>query len=361
MELKEAVKNLPKQPGIYLMKDKADNIIYVGKAKNLKARVSQYFQKNKNNSSKVNEMVAQIHSFEYICLDTELEAFLLECETIKKLKPRYNSLLKNYKNYRYIKLTAKEEYPGLSMTTGSRKDGNLYYGPFTNRGAVENAIQFVKDSYLIRKCGGPAVKKGSSGCLNFHLGTCLGPCTGKEVREEYGSEIKRIVRLLDGKDRETIKELQVQMRSAADSLDFEKAASLRDQLLGIRHILNKQKIIKISSYGRNILAIEKYGENAVKLFLIKGNRLLNMELLKITQYDENSLKEKLENLITDSFKLTKNSGVHILSQEDIDEAQIIYSYLKNKNNGIRSVKIPMSRIDSPDCVKIAAEIRNAGM
>jgi excinuclease ABC subunit C len=345
MELKESLKLLPKQPGIYFMKNSLGTVIYVGKAKNLKARVSQYFQKKKNNSPKINEMIEHIYSFEYTTTDTELEAFLMECRVIKDLKPKYNKLLKNYKGYKYIKLSIDQEYPKLSKVTRHKKDRALYFGPFTSEGSVDNTISFIKDYYLIRKCSSGALAKDSSGCLNFHLGTCMGPCRGNDIREEYRNHINNIVQFLEGNDSATVKYLNAKMNSAANNLDFEKAAQYRDQIRGIRHILNKQRIIKVSRYGRNILAVEKFGEVGVKLFFIKGNKLLHMELIHFSEYNNIILEEKLRNLIRDYFKAFKKDREDGLSQEDIDEAQIIHSYLKKKSNGILSINIPSSRID----------------
>lgn len=356
MELKDALKKLPTQPGIYFMKDSLGYVIYVGKAKNLKARVSQYFRQNKNHSDKIKEMVQQIDTFDYTITDTELEAFLLECKTIKELQPKYNRLLKNYKAYKYIKLSIYENYPKLSMVTQQKKDGSLYFGPFSSQGSVENTIEFIKDNYLIRKCSSNTFNKISSGCLNYQLGKCLAPCRDIDVTQEYCNQIDRIVQLLKGDDYSPIKLLNSNMKLAAENLDFEKAVKFRDQLRGIRHVLNKQKIIKISRYGRNILAAEKCGESEIKLFLIKGNKLLHIEMINFSQYDSNALEEKLRNLIVTSFKSSRSDKEWILSQEDIDEAQIIFSYLRNKNNGIKSFKIPVSRINQLNYSRIVESL-----
>ncbi|MCX7709698.1 MAG: GIY-YIG nuclease family protein [Clostridia bacterium] len=346
MELKESLKKLPEQPGIYFMKNSLGTIIYVGKAKNLKARVSQYFQKNRNNSPKIDEMIEHIDSFEVVTTDTELEAFLLECKTIKELKPKYNRQLKNFKGYKYIKISIQEDYPKVTMTAQQKKDRALYFGPFTSEGSVENTIQFIKDFYPIRKCSSGALNSSSSGCLNFHLGKCLGPCRGMDIKESYGNQISIIIQFLQGKDYAPIKDLHAKMKAAANNLEFEKAAQFRDQIRGIRHVLNKQRIIKVSRYGRNILAAEKYGENGVKLFLIKGNKLLQVESIPTLEKDDAVLEEKLRNLVAGCLKPFKKEKEGGLSQEDVDEAQIIHSYLKNKNNGIRSVHIPASRMDT---------------
>lgn len=356
MEIKKAVKLLPEQPGIYFMKDSLGSVIYVGKAKNLKARVSQYFQRKKDNSPKVTEMVEHICSFEYITTDTELDAFLLECKTIKELKPKYNSLLKNYKGYMYIKISISEEYPKLSKVTERKRDDALYFGPLTSESSVEKTLQFIKDKYPIRKCSIGAFGRNSSGCLNFHLGACLGPCRGNVIREVYQNCVYNIIQLLNGKDYAPIKELKGKMKLAAINLDFETALKYRDQLKAIRNVINNQRIIKLSQYGRNILAFEKLNELEVKLFLIKGNKLLHTESINLNQNNNISLEEKLRELINTYFKTNKKDKVSCLSQEDIDEAHIIYSYLKRKNNDIQSFNIPLSRIDKISFNKIIEQL-----
>ncbi len=357
MDLKEALKTLPKGPGIYKMKNASDIIIYVGKAKNLKNRVCQYFRKNAHNSPKVNEMVEQIQSFEYVTVDTELDAFLLECKTIKELQPRYNRLMKNNKGYQYIRVSVSDAYPKIIIVPQPKKDKELYFGPFTSKSSIENALQFFKDHYPIRKCNG-AMKKNVSGCLNYHLENCLGPCTGNDVQVEYRNQIQNIIQLIKGKDNSSIKQLKAKMAAAAENLEFERAVQYREQLKGIRHILGKQRVIKISGYGRNVLAAEKFGENKMKLFFIKGNKLLHSEVMDMSFFKGEIPEEKLKGFITQFFKPVKRDAGYIFSQGEIDEAQIIYSYLRNKNNGIWSVNIPASRIDSYNYKNLCARIDN---
>lgn len=357
MDLKEEVKKLPKQPGIYLMKNSYGMVIYVGKAKNLKARVSQYFQNSKSHSSRIIEMIQQINNFEIVTVDTELEAFLLEGKTIKELRPPYNKLLKNYLNYKYIKIDINKNYPIPEIVTQPGKDKALYFGPFTSQSSVENAVMFLKDHFKIRKCKSRTVKNNPSACLNLQLGNCSGPCTGIDVSTQYREQITKIISLLQGKDAEPVRLLKAKMLSAAEKLEFEKAAAYREQLKGVRHVLFKQKIIKISGYGRNIIAAEKYGENLVKLFLIKGNRLLQTEVISLSEYDPTSLEEKLKQLSVSCFK-THMKMERSLSQEEIDEAHIIYSYLKRSNNGIISANIPASRIDNLSYKRLSGMIIN---
>lgn len=355
MDLIEAVKTIPKQPGIYLMKNTYGMVIYVGKAKNLKARVSQYFQNSKSHSPRIVEMIRQIDNFDYITVDTELEAFLLECETIKELRPPYNKLLKNYLNYKYIKIDINRAYPIPEIVTAAKGDGALYFGPLTSQSSVENAVLFIKDHFSIRKCNSKTVRNSPSGCLNLQLGTCAGPCTGKDVRELYAEQIGKIISLLQGKEQEPVRLLKSKMLAAAERLEFEKAAVYREQLKGIRHVLYKQKIIKISGYGRNIIAAEKYGDNAVKLFFIKGNRLLRKEVICLADCNVAVLQDKLQKYSAACFQSFKGLE-RTLSQEEIDEAHIIYTYLKKSRNGIVSANIPASRVETLNYGRIAGMI-----
>lgn len=350
MDIKEALNKLPKQPGIYFMKNSAGIVIYVGKAKSLKSRVSQYFQKNRSNSPKVNEMISQISTFEYKTTDTELEAFLMECRAIRELQPKYNRLLKNCKNYKYISISVNEEYPVISVTVRKKKDCAIYFGPFTSKSSVEMAIEFFKEYYPIKKCGNKMFSKNSSGCLHYQLGKCLGPCTNSDIQKEYRAQINRIILLLEGRDPAPVKHLICEMKAAAEGLDFERAVKYREQIKGIRHLINMQRIIKVSKYGRNILAAEKFGEKGYKLFVIKGNKLLHTEIIGLTEFDDPAVHVK--KIATDFFKSTKTDKSDGMSQEEVDEAQIIYSYIKNTKNGIQKVNIPASRIDSLNYEKI---------
>lgn len=351
MEMKEALKKLPGTPGIYLMKNSLGAIIYVGKAKDLKSRVSQYFRINKDNSPKVNEMIAHIHSFDYITTDTELEALLLECKTIKELKPQYNRLLKNHKGYRYIKVSIQDKYPKISMAVLKGKDDSLYLGPFSSEGSVEKTIEFVRDYFAIRKCTSNH-KVNLSECLNFHLGSCTGPCLGNVSQADYRKQINQAILFLEGNDAAPLKALHEKMNLASSNLDFERAANYRDQIRAIHHVLNKQKVIKVSRNGRNLIAVEKFEGSFCKLLLIKGNRLLYAELIDLSECKKTDFKIKLKTLIETFFKHLQKENQDCLGQEDIDEAQIIYSYLRKKSNNINCVEIPSSRIGGINYEKI---------
>ena len=290
MDFNEILKQLPQRPGVYMMVDSLGNIIYVGKAKNLKNRVSQYFKNQKDRAPKVAEMIQNIHTFKYIVTDTELDAFIEECRLIKEIKPRYNKQMKNNRNYSYIKIPA-EQYPKVTIVNEKADDGALYFGPFTSPHRVETTVQYLNDFYPIRKCTSPRLVTRANGCLFHQLGTCLGVCTGKVSPDEYRAHIEKIQKLLNGNDVAAIQELPKRLDMAIENLKFEKAAKYREYYLGLRHVIGKQRLVQSSSKNRNILAVELIDTVFAKLFLIKGNKLLYRKVLNIVTADSAELRQ----------------------------------------------------------------------
>lgn len=320
------LKQLPQRPGVYMMIDSLGNIIYVGKAKNLKNRVSQYFRNQKDRTPKVGEMIRNIHTFDYIGTDTELDAFIEECRLIKEIKPVYNKQLKNYRNYIYIKIPA-EQYPKVTIVNEQLDDGALYFGPFTSLHRVKTTVQYLNDFYPIRKCTGSGLVKRTNGCLFLQLSTCSGACTEQVSHDEYRVHIKKIRQLLNGNDMPAVQELSKRLDKAIENLKFEKAAQYREYYLGLRHVIGKQRLVQSSSKNRNIFAVEFIDTALAKLFVIKGNKLLYRKVFNIVTSDSTELMTFLKEVILDKF-VTDKSHVCRLTQHDIDEAQIIYSYLK---------------------------------
>jgi len=325
-----------------MMVDSLGNIIYIGKAKNLKNRVSQYFKNQKDRSSKVVEMIGHIDTLKYIVLDTELDALIEECRLIKEIKPRYNRQMKNDKKYSYIKIPT-ERYPKVTIVNEKVDDGALYFGPFTSPQRVETVLQYLKDFYPIRKCSTPGLVKRTGGCLFLQLGTCLGVCTGRVSPNEYGVYIEKIRQLLNGNDRIAVEELSKMIDTAIEKLNFEKAAQYSTHLLGLRHVIEKQRLVQSSSENRNVLAVEFIDTELAKLFLIKGNKILYRKVFNRVTTGISELSRDLDQIMRDKFG-TVNSGVVRLTQHDIDEAQIIYSYLKKNRSRMPSFWIPASRL-----------------
>ena len=336
-------KQLPEKPGVYMMIDSIGNIIYVGKAKNIKNRVSQYFNNQKDRAPKVVEMIRHIHTLKYIVTDTELDAFIEECRLIKEIKPRYNKQMKNDKKYSYIKITA-ERYPKVTIVNEKGDDDALYFGPFTSLKLVETVLQYLKDFYPIRKCSTLGLVERTNGCLFLQLGTCLGVCTGRISTDEYKFHIEEIRQLLNGNDSIAVQELSNRMDTAVENLNFEKAAQYNAYLLGLRHVIGKQRLVQSSSKNRNVLAVEFIDTELAKLFLIKGNKMLYRKVFNIVTAEISELRQDLNQIIRDKF-VTENSGIVRLTQHDIDEAQIIYSYLKKNRSRIASFWIPSTLLN----------------
>ena len=238
----EELKKLPEKPGVYIMKDKDDNILYVGKAVILKNRVRQYFQKT-NKTARIEKMVSLIDHFEYIVVDSEMEALILECNLIKLHRPKYNVLLKDDKMYPYIKLTLNEAFPTLRVTRKKLNDGAKYYGPYTNALAVKETVDFLNQTFMLKHCR-KIFKDGKieTPCLNYHIKRCMGICAGKVSKEEYMKTIKQVMLFLDGKVDDTMKALKEEMKKAALEMNYEKAAMIRDKMYSIENLSQKQKI-----------------------------------------------------------------------------------------------------------------------
>lgn len=274
------LKVLPDKPGVYIMKNALGEVIYVGKAKVLKNRVRQYFQSSKNHSEKVKAMVKNISEFEYIITDSEIEALILECNLIKKHRPRYNILLKDDKGYPYIKITINEDFPRVYVTRVVAKDGGKYFGPYTDASAVYETIELIKKIFPVRTCK-KAIKEGGAKwrpCLNYHIGLCKAPCGGNIGKEEYNKIIEDIIDLLSGKDKNLTQSLKEEMERAAENLEFEKAAGLRDKILSVEKIREKQKIITGNYENEdfiNVFSDEK--DSCVQVFFLREGKIVGRE------------------------------------------------------------------------------------
>lgn len=344
IDLKEKVKKLPSSPGVYLMKDSLNNVIYVGKSKNLKSRVGSYFINSKSHSPKILKLVQNLKDFEYKITDTEFEAFLLECELIKKIKPAYNRLMKNPKSYSYIKIILNEKYPNIEISHESNEmDGNIYFGPYSRKNIVEKGLYGIKE-YCKIQCSNNQRK--TSSCFNYSLGLCIGMCLDTTSREEYLNILNKIINLLNGNDKIILQEMEHIMSSASEKFDFETAAKYRDYISSVNYLLEKIKIIKFTKKNRNIALIEYLDNDIVKFFLIRGNRILFSEKYTLKNFDLETLKSILKDNILFYFN---NGDVPIeIGKEEIDESQIIYTYLKNKSNSCKHIIIPEEWLSAPN-------------
>ncbi len=331
--------DLPDNPGVYLMKDSDDNIIYVGKARNLKNRVKQYFQKT-DKTIKVATMVENISDFEVIITDTEMEALILECNLIKKYMPRFNIMLKDDKSYPFIKVTTNERYPRILMTREIKKDRAKYYGPFTNINSVKHTIDLFNKLYSIKKCN-----KNFNGsrkerpCLYYHINQCMGICQGDVCVEKYNEGIQEIIHILNGKHEKVVNRLKEEMERAAKQLDFEKAAEIRDQINGITHITEKQKMISSSMEDQDVVAF--YGDNllyCIQVFFIRKGKLLGREHFFYSAiYND---KDFLNQFIKQFYNKASYIPKEILLQIEIEDTSIIEEWLGEKKGSKVSIKIP---------------------
>lgn len=338
------LKNLPNAPGVYLMHDKEGTIIYVGKAKILKNRVRQYFQNSANHTPKVRAMVGNIAYFEYIVTDTEAEALALECNLIKKHKPKYNILLKDDKHYPYIKITINEPYPKLLKVRKLKKDGAKYYGPYVGGGTLKNTIDIIQKLFKPPTCNRRFPQDIGRGrpCLNYHINNCFAPCTGKVSQDEYRQIYYQICRFLDGNCHGLIKDLTQQMREASKKLEFEKAAALRDKIRAIEEIEEKQKVINADKQSdHDVIALAK-GNNIsfCEVFFVRGGKILGCESYKI----DNSANSEESEILTDFVKQFYDSAEYIppeiLTETEIEDKETIEEWL----SGIKKRRV---RISSP--------------
>ncbi len=309
------------------MKDSLGSIIYVGKSKNLKSRVSSYFLNSRNHPSKIERLVKSLKDFEFILTDTEFEAFMLECRLIKELKPIYNKQMKTPSSYVYIGINTDEWNKSISIVnTPYEKHYDIYLGPYTSKNTVEKAIQGIKEFCKI-DCNNSS--KRNTPCLNYSLGLCIGMCLCGAAAKEYTKIIFKIIELLNGTDMSVLEEMKQKMKGASENFDFETAAKYRDYISAIKTLLNKERVIEFTEDNKNIAVVEDLGNSAIKLFLIKGNRVLFNDKYNLNNTDIEQLSTAIRNSIIKCFEnKVMNSSIEI-SKDDIDEAQIIYSYLKS--------------------------------
>ncbi len=334
--IEEELKKLPAKPGVYIMNDKDDNIIYVGKAVSLKNRVRQYFRKN-NKTARIEKMVSLINHFEYIVVDNEAEALILECNLIKKNKPKFNVLLKDDKTYPYIKITLNEEYPTIYTTRRLLNDGAKYFGPYANPGSAKEMVDFVKQKFKIRQCRN--LKSNKRVCLNYHIGRCLGPCVNTISREEYMKQINEIIDFLDGKAITVIKNLKAEIEEAAKNQEYEKAAYLRDKMLAIENISQKQKVSNINENAIDVIGIAKNSLTAcIEVFFVRQSKMIGRENYFFNEDLEE--KEILSEFVKQYYLTNENIPSKIMISEEIEDKELLEQILSQKSGRKVEIKHP---------------------
>ncbi len=329
-QIEEELKKLPGQPGVYIMHDAKDAIIYVGKAISLKNRVRQYFQSSRDKTAKIKQMVSKIARFEYIVTDSELEALVLECNLIKEHRPRYNTMLKDDKTYPYIKVTASEEYPRILFSRQMKKDKNKYFGPFTSAGAVKDTIELIRKIYRIRACSRklPQDMGKDRPCLYYHIHQCDAPCQGYISQANYQKSVKQAVGFLNGQYEPVMKYLEEKMRTASETMEFEKAIEYRDLLDSVRKVAQKQKITSQSMEDRDIIAMAKDERDAVvQVFFVRDGKLIGREHFHMNLTGSESKAEILNSFVKQFYAGTPFVPHEIWVQEELEDAEVIASFL----------------------------------
>lgn len=342
-QLEEELKKLPDQPGVYLMYDKNDTIIYIGKAVSLTKRVHQYFQASHNEGVKKERMVRQIARFEYIITDSELEALVLECNLIKEHRPKYNTMLRDDKTYPYIKVTLFEEYPRVLFSRQMKKDKSRYFGPYTSSGAVKDTIDLLNKLYGLRTCRRNLPKDigKERPCLNYHIRQCAAPCQAYISKEEYESRIAQAVRFLNGEYQPIMKELEEKMTAASMEMEFEKAAEYRDLLNSVKQIAQKQKITDANDEDRDVVGLAKDGEDAViQVFFIRGGKLIGREHFYMKIAAEEEKEQILTVFIKQYYAGTPFIPRLVMLPLAIEEKDVIEEWLTKRRGQKAYIKIP---------------------
>ena len=341
--IQEELKKLPGKPGVYLMHDEKDAIIYVGKAISLKNRVRQYFQSSRNKGAKIEQMVTHISRFEYIVTDSELEALVLECNLIKEHRPKYNTMLMDDKTYPFIKVTVNEPFPRVMMARRMKKDKAKYFGPYTSAGAVKDTIELIRKLYHIRSCNRSLPKDigKERPCLNYHIHQCYAPCQGYISREEYRKSIDEVVRFLNGNYDPILKELEEKMLDASENLEFEKAIEYRELLASVQKIAQKQKITDTAGDDRDIIAMASEGEDAVvQVFFIRGGRLIGRDHFYLKLVDKETKAEILSSFIKQFYAGTPYIPAELMLPEEIEDQEIIEEWLTTRREHKVRLRIP---------------------
>ena len=342
-DVKEELKKLPNQPGVYIMRDEYDTIIYVGKAINLHNRVRSYFRKIVGRGPQIDRMVQQIARFEYIVTDSELEALVLENNLIKENSPRYNTMLKDDKTYPYIKVTVSEEFPRILFSRLMKKDKSKYFGPFTSAAAVKDTIELINKIYGLRTCNRvlPRDIGVDRPCLNFHMGRCSAPCDGRISKEEYAKRIQGALDFLDGNYSPIIKDLTDKMEAASEELNFEKAATYRDLLASVRQVAQKQKMTDAAMEDKDILAIAADENDAVvQVFFVRDGRLIGREHFYMTHVSENPTGEILLNFVKQFYAGTPFIPRELMLPEAIEDMEVIEQWLTQRKGSRVYLTVP---------------------
>lgn len=342
-DIQEELKKLPGRPGVYIMHDENDHIIYVGKAVSLKNRVRQYFQSSRNKGVKIEQMVTHIRRFEYIVTDSELEALVLECNLIKEHHPKYNTMLMDDKTYPFIKVTTGEAFPRVVLSRKMQKDKARYFGPYTSSQAVRDTIDLIHKLYHLRSCSRslPRDIGKERPCLNYHIKQCDAPCQGYISQEEYGKSVNEVLKFLNGNYDAVLKDLEEKMNAASEALEFERAIEYRELLSSVKKVAQKQKITDSSGEDRDVLAVASHeGDAVVQVFFIRGGRLIGRDHFYLRITDGESPSEILNSFIMQYYAGTPFIPGELMLQAEVEDREVLEEWLASKRGQKVTIRVP---------------------
>ena len=342
-DFNEELKKLPAKPGVYIMHDGNDAIIYVGKAINLHNRVRSYFRKNIGRGPQIDKMVTQIARFEYIITDSELEALVLENNLIKEYSPRYNTMLKDDKTYPYIKVTLGDAYPRVMLSREMKKDKSRYFGPFTSAAAVKDTIDLINKLYMLRTCNKNLPKEAGKDrpCLNYHIKQCMAPCQGSISQEEYREEVGHALDFLSGNFSPVLKELEMKIKEASDNMEFEEAIKYRDLFNSVKKIAQKQKITDSDGEDKDIIALALDENDAVvQVFFIRDGKLIGREHFYMTHVSGNEKKQVLLDFVKQFYAGTPFIPRELMIQEEIEDTEVLEKWLSARKGSRVYIRVP---------------------
>lgn len=359
-DIQEELKKLPQKPGVYLMHDAKDEIIYIGKAIRLRNRVRQYFRPSHNEGLKKEQMVRQIERFEYIITDSELEALILECNLIKEHRPKYNTMLRDDKSYPYIRVTLGEAFPRVLFSRQMKKDKSRYFGPYTSGGAVKDTIELIGKLYSLRTCSRSLPKDigKERPCLNYHIHQCMAPCQGYISQEEYRQKIDQVMAFLNGHYQPVMEDLEHKMQEASENMNFEKAIEYRELLKAVKQIAQKQKITSSDGEDKDIVAMASDGEDAVvQIFFIRDGKLIGRDHFHVNVGSEDTRSQVLATFVKQFYAGTPFIPRELMLQEEIEESEVIAEWLTQKRGQKVYIRVP-KKGTKEKLVELAAQNAN---
>jgi excinuclease ABC subunit C len=340
-EIQSKLNSLPTKPGVYLFRDRLEQVIYVGKSVSLRNRVRSYFYSSAQRDGKTRELSARVADLEFIVTDSELEALILECELIKKHRPRYNVRLKDDKRYPYIKITWSEDFPRIFATRRMEQDGSRYFGPYASVAAVHHTLDLLRKLFPYRSCNREITGRDRRPCLYYHMGRCLGPCIGKVGTDDYRAVVARVEKFLEGRTRDVLDDLQARMQDSAGRLDFEAAAVYRDQIHAVEAVTAQQRVVSLAQKDQDVIAFARDdGQACVQVFFIRAGRLIGREYFVLEGAGGEENKAVLEAFVSQFYDEAAYVPPEILMPQEVEQAKIIESWLRQKRGSKVTLRVP---------------------